>query len=481
MDHDLSLSAKELLKRGIAAVKAGDSRYGRALLRRAVRLSPDSARAWWWLAVAEKQPARRRACLERVLAINPRNVRALRALGKVAAAEKKKAAKRRANPARLFGLVMGGTIVALLCSAAGLAAVARPEALAFLFPPSATPTFTYTPTPTHTPTFTPTPTFTATSTATATSTPTATPTPTPTDTPTPTFTPTPPGVERILYTSERDGDYEIYMMNPDGVDRVRLTDNAADEFNPKFSPDGRRIAFISDLDGDNELFVLRLDGGGVAQITENEVEDHTPAWSPDGLSLAFYSERDGNGDIYIVSLETREVQRLTTHDLADYYPAWWPGRQIVFASNRAGPDDLYVIDPLNGDAPVQLTEGSAVDWYPAWSPTCRPDSPWGTHGLPCRLAWSSLSSDTEGFQIFIMEPGGFNITQVTQARGFHGSPVWSPDGSRVAFTSDLNESIDIYTIRVDCPGGPADCESTLVRLTDRTGADVVSDWQIIPE
>lgn len=489
LDRDTSHETAETsfesrLERGIEATKAGDYQRAQVWLERALGENPQSEFAWFWMAVAVQEPEKRRECLERVLKINPRNVRALRALGRLTAKEGRPARQpdaRRRSPAMVFALMVAGVVVVTGCALAGMIAFTRPEALAFLFPPTATPTATLTPTRTPTATATLTPS----TTPTATQTPTPTPTLTPTATNTPTATPTPRGVGRILYTSERDGDFEIYIMNEAGEDVAQLTDNEAEEFNPKFSPDGQQIAFVSDRDGDNEIFVMDLDGSGQAQLTDNDVDDHAPAWSPDGWSLVFYSERDGSGELYLMSLEAREVQRLTENDSVDHYPAWWPGPQIVFTSNRGGAragDNLYTIDPISGEV-VQLTEGGpgAVEWYPAWSPTCATPSPWGTHGLVCHLAWSSLRPETEGLQIFVMEPGGFNIRQLTTSAGFHGYPVWSPDGNRVAFTYEAGENFDIYTMRVECPSNPTDCEATMVRLTDASGADLISDWELIPE
>ena len=64
----------------------------------------------------------------------------------------------------------------------------------------------------------------------------------------------------IAFTSDRDGDYEIFVMNPDGTEVRQLTDNNDVDGGPAWSPDGKRIAFTSDRDGDDEIFVMNADG-----------------------------------------------------------------------------------------------------------------------------------------------------------------------------------------------------------------------------
>lgn len=479
-------SFDELLARGVAAARAGKTQAARVMLQQAIRINPRSAEAWLWLARIEDAPDKRRSYLEVALKLDPDNADARRLL-KSSSAPKRGAD--RSGEARLTPitrpprrdlamlaawalLIAGGVAVGAL---ALMIVASRPDAVPILFPP--TPTNTHTPTATYTPSLTPTHTLTPTLT------PSPTPTPTPTLTPTltPSPTPTPPSVSRLLYTSERDGDFEIYIMDENGVELAQLTDNDADEFSPKFSPDGRRIAFVSNRDGDAEIYVMNVDGSDVIQLTDNAVEDHSPVWSPDGRMLAFYSEREGNnGELYLLAVDSDYVRRLTNNERADYHPAWWPGRRIAFASNR-GDDggasyDLYVMDATGQDV-AQLTESDTVNWYPDWSPACARE---GANDPPCRLAWTSFNSVSSAFEIFVMDASGFNLHQVTTAEAFHGYPVWSPDGTRVAFTSDRGESQDIFTAAVDCPADPVDCEATVVQLTHDPAPEVVSDWKLIP-
>jgi Tol biopolymer transport system component len=100
-------------------------------------------------------------------------------------------------------------------------------------------------------------------------------------------------VWKILFASNRGGNYEVYVMNSDGGVQTNLSNNAATESYPSWSPDGTRIAFYSNRDGDNEIYTMNADGSGVSQLTANAAIDYFPSWSPDGTKIAFASDRAG--------------------------------------------------------------------------------------------------------------------------------------------------------------------------------------------
>ena len=85
---------------------------------------------------------------------------------------------------------------------------------------------------------------------------------------------------KITFVHGGYGHGEIYVMDADGGNQTRLTDDIKDDRNPVWSPDGRRIAFESERDGDLEIFVMDADGGKVTRLTDDESDDGFPAWSP---------------------------------------------------------------------------------------------------------------------------------------------------------------------------------------------------------
>ena len=87
--------------------------------------------------------------------------------------------------------------------------------------------------------------------------------------------------------SDRDGDFEIYVMDADGKNQTQLTQNNDRDWFPSWSPDGQRIAFMSNRDGDFEIYVMDADGKNITQLTQNNDYEWLPSWSPDGQRIAF--------------------------------------------------------------------------------------------------------------------------------------------------------------------------------------------------
>jgi Tol biopolymer transport system component len=263
---------------------------------------------------------------------------------------------------------------------------------------------------------------------------------------------------RIAFYSDRDGNYEIYIMNPDGSGQKRLTNNPAADFNPALSPDGSKIAFVSDRDIYFEIFVMNANGTGLIHLTDNAVYDVSPAWSPDGTKIAFVSFRDGNEEIYIMNANGSGQTRLTNNPAADYDPAWSPdGTKIAFSSGRNGNSQIYVMK-ANGVGQTRLTNNGAWDYTPAWSPE-------GT-----KIAFSS-SRDYYG-DIYVMNADGTAQTRVTNNVVYDYDPVWSPDGTKIAFISNRDGNYEIYAMNAN--------GTTQTRLTNNAAEEHTPSWSPAP-
>src|SRR5688572_10768509 len=94
---------------------------------------------------------------------------------------------------------------------------------------------------------------------------------------------------KIVYSTEGD----VYVINADGSERTRLTDNPAEDFDPVWSPSGTQIAFRSHRDGNEEVYVMNSDGSNQLNISNAPGGDYSPAWSPDERWIAFMSDRNG--------------------------------------------------------------------------------------------------------------------------------------------------------------------------------------------
>jgi Tol biopolymer transport system component len=191
---------------------------------------------------------------------------------------------------------------------------------------------------------------------------------------------------KIVFESNRDGNAEVYVMNPDGTNPVRLTSNSAADFDASFSPDGQKIAFVSSRDGSFQIYVMNIDGSGQTRIGSDSSNDIDPAWSPDGTRFAFASDRNG-------------------------------GRYQIYVMN------------IDGTNPVRVTNDSQNDTSPSWSPD-------GT----------KLVFDDAGLSIYVMNPDGSNLIRISNSAD--SQPSWSPDGTKIVFVTQRSGTAQIYCLPI---------------------------------
>lgn len=273
---------------------------------------------------------------------------------------------------------------------------------------------------------------------------------TPTATPSPEPSPTRPVQHQwIAFETQRGelGDYEIYVMAPDGSDLTNLTNSWADDLAPAWSPDGRFIAFVSLRDTTSgrsgtdpgNLYVLPFDPatgkavGEAVPLTRFPGAEGWPAWSPDGKKIAFHGDLDGNFDIWVVNRDGSGLVNLTRHAAEDRFPAWSPdGTQIAFASTRSGDYDVWVMG-ADGSNPVNLTRHPARDRYPIWSPEGQ---------------WLTFNTDRDGNQeIYQMKADGSRPTNISRTPKYHeGLADWSSDGQKLVLYSEQKRNKDIFVV-----------------------------------
>jgi Tol biopolymer transport system component len=259
---------------------------------------------------------------------------------------------------------------------------------------------------------------------------------------------------KIAFSSARDGNSEIYSMNPDAGGQTRLTNDAGVDIDPAWTADGAAIAYT----GGDDIWVMNADGSGKARLTSDEAADVNPAWSPEGTKLAFASRRDGPGEIYVMNADGAAQTRLTNDPASEDTPAWSPdGSTIAFTSDRRGNKDIFVMN-ADGSNQRPLTSDGGADIGPNWSPD------------GSRIAfWSNRDGNPE---IYVMDADGSGQTRLTRNLETDIDPAWSPDGKRIVFTSNRDGNTEIYVTNVNGTGQ--------TRLTTMVADDTTADWQPIP-
>ncbi|MDE0326827.1 MAG: DPP IV N-terminal domain-containing protein [Candidatus Poribacteria bacterium] len=246
----------------------------------------------------------------------------------------------------------------------------------------------------------------------------------------------------IAFSSNRDWNYDIYMMDIKGKNLQNLTNSPTHEFQPTFSPDGHRMAYVSSRhDGYLEIYVMNLSTKVSHRLTHHPKHDANPAWSPDGRWIAFDSNRQGKYDIYKIEPDGENLQRLTHEGQDNYNAAWSPDSKfIAFGSFRgAGKSGIYIMD-AEGRNPRCLENQPRSGNTPAWSPDGK------------QIAFSDMVLGNRDIllmpdrNIYTVNVDGSDLRQRTRHPADDLAPVWSLDGKSIVYFSVWNQKSDIYLI-----------------------------------
>jgi Tol biopolymer transport system component len=286
----------------------------------------------------------------------------------------------------------------------------------------------------------------------------APPTLSPNPSPSPTLAPITGLPGRFAFSSNRSGNGEIYVMNPDRTDLRQLTNDPAEDKLPSWSPDSSKILFTSSRTGDEEIWVMNADGSGQTQLTTN-VNGGWARWSPDGSQVVVAARAPSPDSLYLIPIDGGEPRILINprdHGLQlAVDPFWAPGDRIGFTGLAGEFSDLYTV-AADGTDVRQLTTTAAEDGSASWSPDGR---------------WVAFQSDEGGGCIYRLGADGSGLIRLTEGctQGF--MTTWSPDGTKIGWAGGSHGPDDIHVMT-------ANGSDEVVLTTTRDIRDL--SWGIAP-
>ena len=284
-----------------------------------------------------------------------------------------------------------------------------------------------------------------------------------------------PTTPKILFTSARDGNREIYIMNPDGSEQVRLTQHGGNDLKAVWSPTGEQILFTSDRDGKRDLYLMNPDGSNIRRVFKNELKRNFtlrdyPAWSPDGQQIA-YMHINWDKDIYAIYVTNlgEQEENFFANGLD---PAWSPeGAEI--ACTTFGDGQIKLISVRTGaEKRILPRKELGGQMSPSWSAMGdKLAFAWNNNPLPPdfnRERGDKLPKEwSDKRTIYIVNRDGTDLQQLVPEDGSDAwAPALSPNGDEVLYTQEINGRNQIF--KVDVSSG---IRTQLTHISWNSGGD----------
>jgi len=249
-----------------------------------------------------------------------------------------------------------------------------------------------------------------------------------------------PDGQWIAFESDRNGSWDIFLMDQDGQQVRQLTKDPAGGRQPSWHPSGMKVLFESTRNGATGLFEINTDGSGLRQLMRLDTitgDGLFARYSPDGQQIA-YSVREGeaNFNLYLHSVTEGRSTALFANEHRSAYPQWHPsGKEILFFSRHETnneDDELYRLNLKSGRL-KRLAQRPGHDFCPAWSADGR------------RIAYAASMEDTRP-EIYIMKKNGKKRQRITFNEDGDTLPHWHPDGSKLLVTGYRGDNFEICEI-----------------------------------
>lgn len=237
---------------------------------------------------------------------------------------------------------------------------------------------------------------------------------------------------KVAFVSDQTGKKELYIMDLDGSEVIRITNHRTAVVSPVWNFDGTKLLFTSYLARNPDTYLYDFFVGKMFSVSRRDGLNISGDFSPDGKKVLLTLSFEGNPEIYEMDLGSKQLKRLTNSWGIDVSPSYSPdGEKIVFVSDRAGTPQIYVMKS-DGSNVRRITYEGKYNASPRWSPDGG------------KIAFSGISTDNLKFKIFLINPDGTELIQLTNGTGSDENPSWSPDSRYILFSSTRDGNSELY-------------------------------------
>lgn len=281
----------------------------------------------------------------------------------------------------------------------------------------------------------------------------------------------------LVFMSDRDGDWDIFLLDKEGELHNLTADSAGDEYYPNFTFNGEQVSLFSNVTGDITPARVNVDGTDFKtqtnmiavfqEILASGNTDWDPVWSPGGDRLAWDKVIPGlppRVDMFVANADSSDPVQITEDGATEFMHNWSPdGTQLVYTSNADGKQNVYVVD-LADNTVTRLTEFDVNNTYqPAWS----------RDGAQILFIYSESASMIEGqIEFQVINADGSDLHSLVEGEVFEGEMVYSPYSGQVAYMSNESGYWHIYVMDAD--------GSNVKPLTEGDHNNLFPAWRPVP-